>query len=130
MGKCIWEVEIMKKRIMVTKATINESKLVLEIQEDVLKLVPKGQMLVDSENYSFIYLMENETDYTYIIIPETIWPTLKEAYIKPRPVYLNSIGAQVELSQFQEELMFLIDNIKGNSNYGEEMVKKVENLFT
>lgn len=130
MGKCIWEVEIMKKRIMVTKATINESKLVLEIQEDVLKLVPKGQMLVDSENYSFIYLMENETDYTYIIIPETIWPTLKEAYIKPRPVYLNSIGAQVELSQFQEELMFLIDNIKGNSNYGEEIVKKVENLFT
>jgi hypothetical protein len=119
----------MNKRIMVTDATVNEGKLWLEIKEDAQRLVPRGQMLVDSENYSFIYLMESETDYTYIIIPEMIWPTLKEAYIKTLTVHLNSTGTKVELSHFQEELGYLIDNIKGNSNYGEEMVKKVENLF-
>ena len=34
-------------------------------------------------------------------------------------------GKKLELIHFQEELLYLIENIKGNSNYVDEMVGKV-----
>jgi hypothetical protein len=36
---------------------------------------------------------------------------------------------QLELTNFYEELTELINNIRGNSNYGAEMVTKVEEIF-
>ncbi|MDQ1147070.1 hypothetical protein QE429_003897 [Bacillus sp. SORGH_AS 510] len=119
----------MKKRITILNAIITEEKLLLETNEPINGLIPSEQILVDSDQYSFIYLMENQEDYTYIVLPEQIWPSLKEVLEKNLPVWIHSNGDHIELSSFHDEFDYVINNIKGNSNYGTEMVTKVESLF-
>ncbi|MFL6562385.1 MAG: hypothetical protein ACJ8MO_40575 [Bacillus sp. (in: firmicutes)] len=36
---------------------------------------------------------------------------------------------QKELNNFHDEFNYVLTNIKGNSNYGKEMVTKVESIF-
>ena len=86
-------------------------------------------MLVDSDGLSFVYLLEKEEDYTYIVIPNTVWKELKTALTEQLPVYLSNQSERLLLNQFHEELSYLIENIKGNSNYGEKMVNEVEAIF-
>lgn len=119
----------MKERITIQNATITESKILLETKESINGLVPAEQLLVDSARFSFIYLMENQEDYTYIALPEQIWPFLKTALEQNLPVLLSFNDEQIELINFHDELEFLVSNIKGNSNYGNDMVTKVEGNF-
>ncbi|EKN68827.1 hypothetical protein BABA_12271 [Neobacillus bataviensis LMG 21833] len=119
----------MQKRITILKANNKESKLLLESNEPINGLVPGEQILVDSDHYSFIYLMENQEDYTYVVLPEVFWPSLKAANEQEFPVCLSFEGEQIELTNFHDELEYVISNIKGNSNYGNEMVTKVEEIF-
>ncbi|GHH98458.1 hypothetical protein [Neobacillus kokaensis] len=119
----------MKQRLTVSKASITETKLQLEVSESLSGLIPAGQILVDSEQYSFIYLMEDQEDYTYIVLPEQIWSELKSALEQVLPVWLSGSDQELELLHFHDELGFIIGNIKGNSNYGKEMVEKVEEIF-
>ncbi|WP_394235393.1 hypothetical protein [Niallia oryzisoli] len=122
----------MMKRITVANAIINsnnELQLELNSQDDLSGLKPSGQMLVDSEGLSFIYLLENDDAYTYISVPDTIWNTLKAVISDSLPVVVTNGREQLLLEQFQEELEYLIENIKGNSNYGEKMMNKVEAVF-
>ena len=119
----------MKNRITIIKANMVESKLLLESNETIDGLVPGEQILVDSDHYSFIYLMENQEDYTYIVLPEDFWPSLKAANELKIPVCLSFEEKQIELINFHDELEYVISNIKGNSNYGNEMVTKVEEIF-
>ena len=86
-------------------------------------------MLVDSDGLSFIYLLEKEEDYTYIVIPNTVWNEIKIALTEQLPVYLSNQSERNLIKQFHEELSYLIENIKGNSNYGEKMVNEVEAIF-
>ncbi|HYK71897.1 MAG TPA: hypothetical protein VEV44_02035 [Pseudoneobacillus sp.] len=44
------------------------------------------------------------------------------------PVLFNQ-KETLPLPLFNEELEYLIENIRGNSNYGEAMVEKVESIF-
>lgn len=119
----------MKQRINVSKVSITETSLQFEVSESIIGLEPAGQILVDSDHYSFIYLMEEQDDYTYIVLPEQIWPHVREALEKTLPVKLIGHDQEKELTNFHEELSFIISNIKGNSNYGNEMVAKVEEIF-
>ncbi|MFL6517086.1 MAG: hypothetical protein ACJ8GL_03315, partial [Bacillus sp. (in: firmicutes)] len=119
----------MKKNIAILKAYIKEDKLMLETNEPILELVPGEQILVDSAQYSFIYLMEDKNDYTYIVLHEQIWPLLKNAQEKKLPVWVSFNDEQKELINFHDELDYLLTNIKGNSNYGKELVAKVEGIF-
>lgn len=120
----------MKNRLTVTCAQTKNDHLHLVVNDSIVNLTPAEHMLVDSDQFSFIYLMENmDKDYTYIIVPEQVWPDLKEAMEENHPVLLTFKEEQIELINFQSELNYLIDNIKGNGNYGDEMVGKVENMF-
>ncbi|MBO0962603.1 hypothetical protein J1P26_23180 [Neobacillus sp. MM2021_6] len=119
----------MQKRITILKANMQESKLLLESNEPINGLVPGEQILVDSDHYSFIYLMENQEDYTYIVLPEELWSSLKAANEQGIPVCLLFEGEQIELLNFHDELEYVISNIKGNSNYGNEMVTRVDRIF-
>ena len=94
-----------------------------------MEMKPMGQMLVDSDQLSFIYVVDKDDDYTYISIPESTWPKLKNALENSAEVYITDQKDQTLLTDFHEELSYLIENIKGNSNYGEAMVEKVEALF-
>jgi len=119
----------MKKRIMIEKSYIIEEKLMLETNESILELVPGEQILVDSDQFSFIYLMEDKDDYTYIVLHEQIWPNLKIANEKKLPVWVTFNDEKKELENFQDEFNYVLTNISGNSNYGKEMVTKVERIF-
>nr|WP_295972572.1 hypothetical protein [uncultured Bacillus sp.] len=88
-----------------------------------------GQMLVDSAGFSFVYLLENHDSYTYIKLPEVFWSNLKKAIACRLTVSLTNGREKLYLTNFLKELGYLIENIKGNSNYGEEMVYKVEAVF-
>lgn len=120
---------MMNKRITISKANITNSRLLLLASESITGLIPTEQILVDSEQFSFVYLMENQEGYTYIIIPESIWPILKETITKQFPVWIQANDEELELTNFNDELVDVINNIRGNSNYGEEMVTKVEENF-
>ncbi|MEH7255242.1 hypothetical protein V7111_24350 [Neobacillus niacini] len=119
----------MNKKITIKKATIVDNKLLLLTDESISGLLPSEQILVDSKLFSFVYLMENPEGYTYIDIPEPFWPLLKSTYGEQTPVFIQSREEEVELSNFYEELAYVINNIRGNSNYGKDMVAKVEEHF-
>jgi hypothetical protein len=119
----------MKKVINIISATIRENKLWLTANESLKGLLPAEQILVDSEHYSFIYLMEDQEDYTYITFSEDLWPALQNALECKLSVWTVYNEEQIELPNVLEELEYIISNIKGNSNYGEEMVTRVEKLF-
>ncbi|MEH7177473.1 hypothetical protein [Neobacillus vireti] len=119
----------MKKRISIQKASITDNKLLLQASESINGFMPSEQILVDSKQFSFVYLLENQDGYTYLDIPESIWPFIKNSLEMTTPVWVQFKDDELELTNFYEELVFLINNIKGNSNYGEEMVAKVEAIF-
>jgi hypothetical protein len=119
----------MKKNITIQKAYIFEDKLMLETNESITDLVPEEQILVDSIQNSFIYLMEDKDDYTYIVLHEQIWPLLKNAHDKGLTVWVSFNDEQKELVNFHDEFDYVLSNIKGNSNYGKELVSKVEGIF-
>jgi hypothetical protein len=123
------EVKMMNKRILISTANISNNKLQLQASEPITGLTQTEQILVDSKKFSFVYLMENQEGYTYIDIPEPIWPLLKETVTKQIPVWIHFDDEELELTNFNEELVEVINNIRGNSNYGEEMVTKVEETF-
>jgi hypothetical protein len=108
------EVKRMNKRITITKANFLDSKLYLHASESISGLSPAEQIL---------------EGYTYIDMKEPIWPLLKKLLDKSIPVWILFEDEQLELTNFYEELTELINNIRGNSNYGAEMVTKVEEIF-
>ena len=118
----------MNKKITIKNANHSKGKLVLLADESISGLIPYEQILVDSEQFSFVYLMENPEGYTYIIIPEPIWPLLKRTLAEQVPVCIQFRDDVIELSNFYDELDYVINNIRGNSNYGEEMVAKVPDM--
>lgn len=119
----------MNQKINITEANIIEENLFLTVESLAATLIPRGQMLVDSDQFAFIYILENEDAYTYLALPEWSWPALKTANENGNKVFVVAGEEKIELIHFNDELSYLIENIKGNSNYGDEMVKKVEDLF-
>ncbi|WP_226658544.1 hypothetical protein [Pseudalkalibacillus hwajinpoensis] len=89
-----------------------------------------GNMLVDSDSLSFVYLLDGGEGYTYIRFQEEVWPMLANVLKQDVSVTVTSEeGSTLELVDIKEELGYLIENIKGNSNYGEEMNQAVEKAF-
>ncbi|MGG1573337.1 hypothetical protein [Fictibacillus sp. NRS-1165] len=91
-----------------------------------------SRMLVDSDQLSFIYVMESEDDLVYIGLPEPVWGQLNEALVNELPVVLKKAEEDTffELSSLHAELSYLLENIKDNSNYGDDMLKAVDRSFT
>ncbi|WNS76881.1 hypothetical protein RRV45_07810 [Bacillus sp. DTU_2020_1000418_1_SI_GHA_SEK_038] len=123
----------MTKKISIIDAVFRENEREIEIIAEegysINDLKPMEQMLVDSDNLSFIYITDMNDEYTYLAIPHSIWSQLKSALDLEYRVYLTDRNERIHLPGFIEELSYLIENIKGNSNYGEEMVEKVESVF-
>ena len=110
---------------------INQSEFILEIEGSysLEKVKASGQMLVESTGVRFVYLLEINDSYTYLKIPESFWDHLKEGIDRQLSFVVTNGREKIILENFLEELTYLIENIKGNSNYGEEMVHKVESIF-
>ncbi|MGG3736747.1 hypothetical protein [Aeribacillus pallidus] len=121
----------MRKKVHIQTATIENSTLTLQPTEPVSlnDMVPSGQMIVDSDELAFVYLVKEQNEYTYIYLHETIWSQLKEAMEQQLQVKIVSNHEELVLENAVEELQYLVANIEGNGNYGEKMVEKVEHIF-
>lgn len=121
----------MREKITIQEADIINQELILKSESAVHldELIPKEQMLVDSDGAAFIYIAENKDEYTYISLPEAVWENLKTAMADKLPAILAIGDKKLELAGIYEELAYLVENIQGNSNYGEEFVARVEQVF-
>lgn len=97
----------------------------------VKELLPARQVITDSDDYAFVYLADagEKYGYFYFYLPESIWTDLKKALAENSPVEAVGTDGVLPLDAFGEEMEDLLANIEGNSNYGEEMVGKVERVF-
>lgn len=119
----------MAERYNIKSSQIADHIYLLIDETDTSNWKDGGRMLVDSDQLSFIYIMETENELIYIGIPKEYWSDLKSALQKGNSVILRTGESELELSAIHEELAYLIENIKGNANYGKEMVEAVEEVF-
>jgi len=89
---------------------------------------PAGQIITDSDNNAFIYLMDNGEHYSYVLFEQDVWQYLVDVLKSEDPV-LHWGDQQVVLIDFRDELEGLVYNIEGNSNYGEAFSQAVEEAF-
>ncbi|CAN2252922.1 hypothetical protein [Bacillus vallismortis] len=121
----------MQNRIEILNATLSDDqlRLVCETEGNEAERKPSGQMLVDSDNFAFVYILELADSFEYAIIKEHMWPELKQAHAQRIPVVLEAGDKSIELAGLHKELEYLLENIKDNVNYGEEMEDKVKSVF-
>ncbi|KAB7705003.1 hypothetical protein F9802_15700 [Bacillus aerolatus] len=121
----------MRKTIHFTKATWSGSGLELHAEPPVKMtgIRAAGQMIVDSDAAAFVYLAEENDEFIYLYIHETAWGALQKALKEEARLFAAGEDVILELDGWKEELLYLVSNIEGNSNYGDEMVEKVETTF-
>ena len=112
-----------------TEWTDNTLRLLSEEEVKVTHLQPVNQVITDSDAAAFVYLAEAEPGYVYLYVHESTWSDVKKALDGGHPIEAVGTDGTLALVSFHEEMNDLIVNIEDNSNYGEEMVKKVERVF-
>ncbi len=122
---------MMKQKWTIKESYIRENELVFQLQEDanLENTKANGQILVDSDSLAFIYLLEKQNEYVYLEIPERVWKDCKAALESKAAFLIKDATGELLLENFTDELEYLIDNIRGNGNYGEEMEKAVSTVF-
>lgn len=83
-----------------------------------------NQMIVDSDDFSFIYLLDNGVEYVRLHFVEETWEMLNR--YKGHKVIVNDT---ITLTDFYNELEYLIENIEGNNNYPKAFEEKVIETF-
>ncbi|MBE2975523.1 UPF0738 family protein [Priestia megaterium] len=122
----------MHNRIDITTCVMKSNELHLKadpIETEIEQLEDTKQMLVDSDNMSFVYIVDINDQFMYVGLSDNIWANLKHVLHKDMKVFLEINKKVIELSAVKEELSYLISNIEGNVNYGDEMVARVEEVF-
>ncbi|MGG1911411.1 hypothetical protein ABFY54_05075 [Priestia megaterium] len=122
----------MHNRIDITTCVMKSNELHLKadpIETEIEQLEDTKQMLVDSDNMSFVYVVDINDQFMYVGLSDNIWANLKHVLHKDMKVFLEINKEVIELSAVKEELSYLISNFEGNVNYGDEMVARVEEVF-
>ena len=121
----------MRKTYVVDSGVQNGSYIRFLLQEEPNQSEVKagGQLITDSENQPFIYLMDEKDGYIYIQFPKTVWPLLAVSLGADEDPILAWGNTDILLEHFREELNMLIFNIEGNHNYGAEFSNAVEEAF-
>ncbi|WP_339215344.1 hypothetical protein [Solibacillus sp. FSL W8-0372] len=111
------------------QAVHNEIHFILNEKKQLSQLQPVGQVIVDSDNEAFLYIIEENDAYSYIGFPQAVWSQLVQTLKSGQQPYLKVEDGLVPLIQFADELKGLLYNIVGNSNYGDRFVEAVEKEF-
>ncbi|MBA2874943.1 UPF0738 family protein [Thermaerobacillus caldiproteolyticus] len=122
----------MRKKLVIEHIEMHDQQLWLISTEPPFSLEgakAKHYMLTDSDHLAFIYILEVNDEFVYVTIPQSLWKDLKAVLSGEFRVFLQSGTMRLELPQFKEELAYLLENIEGNANYGEEMEKAVKEIF-
>lgn len=92
--------------------------------------IPSGKMITDSDNLSFVYLLEAEEGYEHLHLTQAVWPLMVDV-LNTNLVPVGSWKDEIiALPRFKDELTMLIYNIEGNDNYGEAFSSAVEQAFS
>ncbi|MDQ0207883.1 UPF0738 family protein [Alkalicoccobacillus murimartini] len=102
-----------------------------KLSEDLAKtLEPGKRLLVDSDGFAFIYILEDESGFHQVIFHQELWSQVREAYETKKAIHLDlHDNVHIELSHFHDEFDFLLENIQGNGNYGEDFEQAVNVAF-
>ncbi|WP_223700669.1 UPF0738 family protein [Sutcliffiella deserti] len=122
----------MQKRIEINQTSWNEHQLLLQadpVSFSLEQVTASSQMLVDSDNLAFIYKLETPSEFIYVSIKDTYWEDLNKAMEEKKAVVLLIENIALLLTNVEEELGYLIENIRDNANYGEEMERRVNEIF-
>lgn len=120
----------MRNLYLIEQSTIsNQFTCSVKDETTTIQLIPAKQVLVDSDEMAFIYIVEEAGAFSYLSFKETVWPALLQMVQEGNDPVLQVGNEQIVLEQFVQELEGLLYNIEGNSNYGEAFVQKVETVF-
>jgi len=121
----------LRKTYIVDSGVQNGSDIRFLLQEvpQELEVQAGGQLITDSDNHAFVYLMDVVDGYIYVQFPKTVWPLLATSLEADKEPVLSWGQSDIQLDNFREELSMLIFNIEGNHNYGEEFSSAVEEAF-
>ncbi|GAE25315.1 hypothetical protein JCM9140_1302 [Halalkalibacter wakoensis JCM 9140] len=123
------------KKLNVKNIMSEEGRFVAILEETVEESFAKtlkdgGRMLVDSDDLAFVYIIEDDSTLYYVCFSQPTWVTLNEIVSKEETLSLQlHENIHIQLESIVTELAFLTENIEGNSNYGEEMERAVEEVF-
>ncbi|MEG0386315.1 MAG: hypothetical protein RR642_16365 [Solibacillus sp.] len=122
----------MRKLHIIERVEMVDQQLhfILNEKEQHIQLQTTGQVIVDSDNETFLYIVEENNAYSYISFTKEIWPQLLQMVLSDQTPFLRLHDRQIELTNFVEELSMLLFNIEGNGNYGEVFVVAVEQEFS
>lgn len=107
----------------------NEFFFIVKESDEHIQIQPAAQVIVDSDNEAFIYIVEENGVFSYLRFARSIWPLLVEVVKSKQDPSLRVGAQQIVLTNFFEELSILLFNIEGNSNYGDDFVQAVEQSF-
>lgn len=107
----------------------NEIYFILNEKKQLSQLQSTGQVIVDSDNEAFLYIIEENEAYSYISFQKNVWPQLLQMLLAEQKAYLKVEDGLLPLQQFADELQGLLYNIEGNSNYGDQFVDNIEKAF-
>ncbi|MFF3021170.1 hypothetical protein ACFVRR_00705 [Gottfriedia sp. NPDC057948] len=122
----------MRKMLEINGININEDSLILLIDDTKMNLEQcheVGTMIADSDQGSLLYILEENEEFVYVTVPYKHWSDLKKANDQNLNVFLKVAEKSLSLNNWNEELTYLIQNVEGNFNYGEEFVKQVQIAF-
>lgn len=83
-------------------------------------MTPANRMIVDSDNFTFIYLLDDGEVFKRLHFVRETWSMLEDH--KGKKIVVND---DIVITDFWEELSDLLQNIEGNNNYGEAFEEAV-----
>ncbi|MFB7139586.1 hypothetical protein ACFCYN_08050 [Gottfriedia sp. NPDC056225] len=122
----------MRKMLEINGTIINEDGLFLLIDQSKLNLEQcseVGTMIADSDESSLLYIIEEKEEFVYVTVPFEYWSDLKKASDQNINVFLKVDEENMALNSWNDELSYLVQNVEGNFNYGEEFVKQIQSVF-
>ncbi|MBO0585996.1 hypothetical protein [Sporosarcina sp. E16_8] len=110
----------------------NDEQILFIVAEQVEKPhgIPSGKMITDSDNLSFVYLLEAEEGYEHLHFTQAVWPLMVDVLTTNLNPMISWKDELISLPGFKDELTMLIYNIEGNDNYGEAFSSAVEKAFS
>ncbi|WP_458102460.1 UPF0738 family protein, partial [Bacillus safensis] len=67
-----------------------------------------GQMLVGSHHFAFLYFLDTDGSFSYLILPQHTSPPLKQPINPHIPLYFPSHQQSLQLIHLQHQLHYLI----------------------
>jgi|GEM_PF-5032024 len=97
---------------------------------------PMSRVLVDSDLQQLIYIVDIEGEWIHLRFPISLWKQLDKVIANQLDLFLvmslteeGTASKTIPLKDFAQEGKDLIQNMRGNSNYGEGMSELIEDKF-